>query len=192
MGWVLYGADFDLESLNQLTFRQLLEKDPDNQMLKEDILVLADKIDSLVLDCVHHVDQESMGRELYVFRPPFGSDDWSRYDNSIDYYEAKGCAIGEIEYIHQQIFPYVGKFVVESTLHSLSDKDRLVCSTNLSLEKIEPWYQKHLVKLGLDLSSPLDTQIYVIAPEVVKSMLALGNKDVDYRSLKPAIITYWS
>ena len=189
MGWIIKDIEFDIEVLSRKTLDKLLTENPADDQLEIDILP-AEVDKSLTLDSfVQDVggDEEN----IWIFIPPFGTEDWSRYDDSMDYIEANGVAETKIQYIHQELFPYRGRFVVTKTLTELNDKNKFICSSNVNPDNFENWYKKELENLGLNLSHGLREQIHMKAPRVIELIFNELQTGIDFKRLRPAIISYW-
>lgn len=194
LGWILESVDLDLEVLSTITLEDLKKENQNNKDLNLIDLTfpnidLKQTLDKFVTDAS---DEYTEGDRLYIFQPPFLIESWSRYDCSIDYYEANENAERTIKYLHQEIFPFSQKFVVSSNLKELSEPQTKLCWYFSDNPKVllEP-KQKELEELGLDLSKPLKTQIHMTAPAVLKLILEKCSK-VDPKRLRPALVTHWS
>ena len=191
MGWIIEKVDLDNDILSKTSLQQLLDENKNDEQLKLELLPYRGDKSETLEEFVMHINTDFGQENIWLLRPPFSSEDWSRYDNSLDYQEAQGIAETKIMYLHADIFPYRNKFIVTSTLKELTEKNRLICSADINTDNFEIKYKEELIDLGLDLNQSLRVQIHMRAPRILELILEKGNPKLNYLNLKPAIVTHW-
>lgn len=192
LGWVFYGKKLNLEILKNLTLLDLKnEFKTDFEISNLDLSFQGIDLSKKLIEFVNDVsDQDTPNDFLYIFSPPFINKDWNRHDDSIDYHE---CNDGNrtIKYIHRDVFPYSQKFVVSRSLKELTDIQKRHClyfseNQDLLSDKIK----ENLSNIGIDIKKPLISQIHMTCPKIIKAIFEKCS-DENYKSLQPAIVTYW-
>lgn len=194
----LYVADqaLDLEMLEGLTLESLKSAAADK---KDELKLSIDFYDAklslplaeLITD-IPPLDGDQSEKYYYLFTPPPYLQTWSRYNDSIDYYESESVAERKVQYLNSKIFPYCEKMIVASTYQEVGEKLEVWCGAdNLrELTAVSEDFLKEFSAIGLDTSKSLAGQIYMQAPLVLQlTAKCLGLNSL---ALRPVIVTYWS
>lgn len=194
----LYVADsaLDLKFLDGLTLFSLKSAATSKE---EELKLLIDlygvdenlALKDLISD-VPTLDEDENDKYYYLFTPPSFLDKWSRYNDSLDYYESDGVAERKVQYLKGRIFPYHEKIIVATTHQGLNEKLEAWCNMDniKSLTGVTPEFLQEFKDIGLDPEQPLAEQVYMQAPLVLQlTAKCLG---INALSLRPVILTYWS
>ena len=190
MGWVFKPTqEIDYETLES-TFL----KDLNQEGLKHIDINLQNHCseDDSLSDYIFVTTEEGKPPLCIIVPPMVLNMGWKRYDSSIDYQEAMFTenASRKVKIIRGEVFPYAQPFVVSKSLkivpkEIMDQMFMLSDNPHLKAQKAE-----ELKELGFDLDKPLKKQIHMTPPLVVQRMLEKVSS-IDYRLLKPAIVTYW-
>lgn len=131
---------------------------------------------------------------VLLFVAPSSMDEWYRYDNAIDYYEADGME-PKVQEIDRAIFPWEGYWDVSVTPPKRLDGDQLR----------SVMYYNQLIRDGMfDLAEKIKYKITddidisnvrpIIPPEIVALVkyLDVFTEERYIYEMKPLIYTYWS
>ena len=196
LGWVLLNQDINLDLLSSTTLEDLKkEYISDVELIKLDLVFPNIDFSSSLEDFVYNAGNEcDESDRCYIFSIPYLKD-WHRYNSTLDYYDATS-AERTIKYLNSDIFPFYQKFVISSNLteldHDLRNKISVLSGVKNYKNNFEENFIKQLENLGFDLEKPLKDQIHMTCPKILQLILKKANPNVDYRNLKPAIVTYWS
>lgn len=195
LGWVLRGKNLDRELLTKITLQELKDEykeiytgfDIDFDLAD---LNLSQTLDSFIINAF----SECEPTQVLLFIPPSMKKNWHRYDDSLDFYTKKDL-VDHIEYIQGDLYPFYEKFIITSSLEKteLSELERTK-ATQLSdyADKLAGEEREKFISLGFDLTKPLINQIHMLPPISLRLMLAKLDPTVDYKELRPAVVTWWS
>lgn len=185
LGWIITNNSLDIEKLENFSLMDLQKENLNCQELQLDLSFPEIDLSQKLSNFVEKVADEN----IYVFKPPVIGEKWNRYDDIIDYLE-NNSGETKINYIHRDIFPYCQSFVVSASLNKLTKIESTQCQIFTNMNRFNEEKKQSLLKLGIDETKPLNEQIHMTAPKVIE-LIFKKCSDLDYRILKPAIITYW-
>lgn len=197
LGWA-YKGELDLSKIEGIKYNDFIKKfNLDDIVDRTEFLFPGVKEKDLLLtDCITEItdyDGDDEFTAFTLFTPPMQlvTDNWSRYDDAMDYLENQDGRT-KIKYIHRDLFPYVGKYAVTHSSNILTtlQKDRVQLFGSIPTEKWDPKIKEEFEKLGLDISLPMNVQIHQAAPRVIEEIFKLLSNE-SYLVLRPAIITHW-
>lgn len=191
LGWVLEGVDLNTEVLETLSVLDLKNENLNDKYLCQlDLMYPEIDLSEKLINFVNDIsDEDSENDRLYIFSPPYLNKSWSRYNESIDYYDTE-TAERSIKYISREIYPYSNHFVVTKTLKPLTEVEARWCHYVDNISKLTPEAQEQLKIHGLNDQSILRSQIHMTCPRVLQLILEKCSK-IDYKRLRPAIVVYW-
>jgi hypothetical protein len=144
------------------------------------------------VDLIHH-DSEFGISKIVLFQTFYK--DWSRYDDIIDYMEAKDCT-STYKMFNKPIYPYDSWINIKTGLPYIEvDGTKLMCHDllrNINYFKTELYSVKHL---GYESAQELKKDIVPMVPEIIKEyckFLKVFNDEETVKTLKPMTYTYWS
>lgn len=194
IGWVLTGKNLDIEKVSNITLQNLKDEFKTNNPRTYEIdfdfpeIDLSKPLNHFILRAF----SECEPTPVLLFIPPFMRKKWHRYDDGIDFYTKKDL-LDHVEYIKGDLYPCYEKFVISSNLNFIEDLDRQKASMLSDCGHIlEGSERERLIQLGFDLAKPLNEQMHMTAPLSLKLMLSKLDPSVDYRGLRPAVVTWWS
>lgn len=193
LGWVLTGHPLNLEVLESLTLADLKKEfEDDYELCHLDLVYPNIDLSQKLINFVNDISDEFNPQDhCFIFTPPVLGDEWSRHDSPLDYYECEDAS-RQIKYLYREIFPYAQKFVVSSSLNYLNETQKKMCWYFSDLgHQLKPDVQTELSNLGLNINQSLKSQIHMTAPKILELILKKCNSNLDYRILRPALVTYW-
>lgn len=195
LGWILSFDKINLELLDELTITDLINENKDDFELNN--------LDLMYPFIDKDMKLSSMVREVYldkderiiIFQPPHvisEKDYWHRYNNPIDYYE-RGSELNSLKFLlGQEIFPYINKMVVSKSLIELNPQEKDICQIFSDVRIIlKPEVKQDLEKKGIDFTFKLKDQIHQCCPRIIQLILKKCDDKIDFRTLKPGIVTWW-
>jgi hypothetical protein len=196
LGWVLLNEDIDFDMLSSTTLNDLKNENlNDVELIKLDLVFPNINLSLTLEKFIHNASYDSNPNDkCYIFSVPY-LNDWHRYNSTLDYYDVDS-AERNIREIHSDIFPFYQKFVVSNTLieleHDLRNKINLLSGVADYQNSFDSTFIKQLTELGFKLDKPLKEQIHMTCPRILQLILKKANPNINYKKLKPAIVTYWS
>jgi len=196
---------FDSEKQeNKFTFKKFIqhlknkiEQDEKPSMLSFEVYDYKKNKDKNIYELVHF-DPEFGLPNVVLFQTT--SKDWSRYDDIIDYIDAKNCK-PKVTTINRPIYPYESWTNLKTGLNYLEiDGKRLqlvefLQAINWMIKHKQPCNLEYLNEFGFDSIEDAKTNIVPMVPEIIKELciyLKVFKDESTILQLKPMIYTYWA